>query len=62
MGDACCAERDVIIRRELVVGRKRETCESGASSQDIDTRGTGSLTKAGASQVHGVLEEVNHMT
>lgn len=46
--DACCVEWGVICR-EVVVDWKRETCESGACSQDIDTRETGSFTRAGAS-------------
>lgn len=38
----------------MVVNWKRETCKCGACSQD--TTGTGNLTRAGASQVRGVLE------
>lgn len=44
----------------MVVGCKRETCESRACGQDA--RGTGNVTRAGGSRVHGVLEGENHVT
>lgn len=41
--------RGVIICPKVVINWKREACSQ-------DTRGTGNLRRAGASQVHGVLE------
>lgn len=61
VGDVRYDELVVISLCEVFVDCYWETSESGAC-QDIDTRGTGSLTRAGASRVIGVIEEVNHVT